>query len=144
MSQESGGEPRRIDAFFSTPAARAYRWRELRAYRWRELADLARSWVSGTADRAAFRAAYNEAAIIGEFHAYPGPQLMAALRQRAEADDASGTAVLAWRISAALLSRSFPQHAADWDARPGLWRRCGGTQAPETGCVGAAGHAGSR
>jgi arginine decarboxylase len=107
MTQESDGELRRIDAFFSTPAARADRWREL--------VDVARSWASGTADRSAFEAAYNEAAAIEEFHAYPGPQLMAALRHRAESGDASGTAILAWRISAALLSRSFRQHAADWD-----------------------------
>ena len=40
---------------------------------------------------------------------------MAALRDRAERDDAAGAAALAWRIASALLTRSFRQHASDWD-----------------------------
>ena len=100
-------QPRRIDAFFSTPAARADRWLDL--------VDAAKAWAAGTGNRAAFDAALNEAAAIEEFHGYPGPHLMVALRNRAEADDATGTAALAWRISSALLTRSFRQHAADWD-----------------------------
>jgi arginine decarboxylase len=97
----------RIDAFFSTPAARADRWRGL--------VDAAKAWAAGTSGRDAFDAALAEAAAIEEFHAYPGSHLMAALRDRAESDDAGGTAALAWRISAALLTRSFRQHATDWD-----------------------------
>jgi len=92
MNEASGAEPPRIDVFFSTPAAREDRWREL--------ADSAQAWTAGTADRAAFEAALDEVATIEEFHAYPGPHLMAARRNRAESDDASGAAVLTWRFSA--------------------------------------------
>ena len=60
-------------------------------------------------------AALDEAAAIEEFYGYPGPHLMSALRNRAEADDAASVAALTWRISTALLNRSFRQHAADWD-----------------------------
>ena len=96
-----------IEAFFSPPGARADRWRHL--------VNAAKAWSSGRGSRAAFEAALDEAAIIEEFHGYPGSTLMAALRNRTAGDDAAGTAALAWRISSALLSRSFRQHAADWD-----------------------------
>ncbi len=104
---EAERNPQRIDSFFSTPAAREDRWRDL--------VDAARAWAAGRGDRAGFEAALNGAAAIEEFHGYPGPGLMAALRNRADSDDATGVATLAWRISSALLTRSFRQHAADWD-----------------------------
>ena len=49
-------------------------------------------------------------------HAYPGPRLMAALKERAAAGDAAGTLALAMRITQALQTRSFRQHAGDWEA----------------------------
>ena len=107
MNEAAAPRPARIDTFFATPAAREDRWRDL--------VDAAKAWAAGSGDRVAFEAALDEVAAIEEFHGYPGPHLMAALRNRAEADDAAGTAALAWRISAALLTRSFRQHAADWD-----------------------------
>ncbi len=98
---------RRIDAFFATPAAREDRWREL--------VEVATAWRAGKVTRDAFEGALQGAEVIEEFHAYPGPHLMAALRSRARSDDADGAKVLAWRISSALLTRSFRQHAADWE-----------------------------
>jgi len=107
VNNAAAPKPARIDAFFATPAAREDRWREL--------VDTAKAWAAGTGNRAGFEAALDEAAAIEEFHGYPGPHLMAALRHRAEADDPAGVATLAWRISSALLNRSFRQHATDWD-----------------------------
>src|SRR5262249_3765445 len=107
MSGAADRGAQRIDAFFSTPSAREDRWRDL--------VDAAKAWAGGSGDRAWFDAALNETASIEEFHGYPGLQLMAALRHRAESGDATGTATLVWRISSALLTRSFRQHAADWD-----------------------------
>src|SRR5579871_3213978 len=98
---------RRIDTFFATPSAREDRWRDL--------VDAAKSWVAGTGTRADVLAVLDEAATIEEFHAYPGATLMAALRNRTESNDATGTAALAWRIFRALLSRSFRQDTTDWD-----------------------------
>ena len=108
MSSKTASKPARIDAFFATPAAREDRWRDL--------IDTAKAWSAGRGNRTAFEAALDEVAVIEEFYGYPGPNLMSALRNRAEADDAAGVAALAWRISTALLNRSFRQHAADWDA----------------------------
>ncbi len=107
MNAAADRNPQRIDAFFGTPAAREDRWRTL--------LDAARAWSEGAGDRATFEAALAEAASIEEFHGYPGPQLMMSLRSRAESGDATGTAALVLRISSALLTRSFRQHAADWD-----------------------------
>jgi arginine decarboxylase len=70
MSDAAGLKPQRIDAFFSTPAARADRWPDL--------VDAAKAWAAGTGNRAVFDAALNEAAAVEEFHGYPGPQLMTA------------------------------------------------------------------
>src|SRR5271154_6667801 len=107
VSSTAAPRPARIDAFFATPAAREDRWRDL--------VDMAKAWAAGSGSRAAFEAALDEVAAIEEFYGYPGPHLMSALRNRAEADDAAAVAALAWRISTALLNRSFRQHAADWD-----------------------------
>src|SRR5579871_3339411 len=104
---EKNKNGKRVDVFFETPGGREDRWRDL--------VDVAKKWSAGTGNRAAFEPALNEAAAIEEFHGYPGPSLMTALRNRADADDASGAAALAWRIASALLTRSFRQHASDWD-----------------------------
>jgi arginine decarboxylase len=98
---------RLADVFFAVPGAREDRWHDL--------VDAAKKWAAGTGSRAAFESALDEAAVIEEFHAYPGPRLMEALRDRVEGDDAPGAAALAWRIASALLTRSFRQLSADWD-----------------------------
>ena len=104
---EKNKNSRRVDVFFATPGAREDRWRDL--------VDAAKKWAAGTGSRAEFESALSEAAVIEEFHGYPGPSLMAALRDRAESDDSAGASALAWRIASALLTRSFRQHASDWD-----------------------------
>ncbi|MGB8520602.1 MAG: hypothetical protein WCD38_10630 [Candidatus Tumulicola sp.] len=104
---EKNKKGRRVDVFFATPGAREDRWRDV--------VDAAKKWAAGTGSRAEFESALSEAAVIEEFHGYPGPSLMAALRDRAESDDSTGASALAWRIASALLTRSFRQHASDWD-----------------------------
>jgi arginine decarboxylase len=101
------GHPARIDQLFAGPGARADRWRNL--------VELAQNWANG-ADKAKFEAALGEMTATEEFHAYPGSQLMTALRDRAAANDAQGAVALARRITRALLTRSFRQSAGDWDA----------------------------
>ncbi|MGB6414477.1 MAG: hypothetical protein WBF19_14135, partial [Candidatus Cybelea sp.] len=104
---EKNKKSRQVDVFFATPGAREDRWRDL--------VDAAKKWAAGTGSRAEFESALSDAAVIEEFHGYPGPSLMAALRDRAESDDSAGASALAWRIASALLTRSFRQHASDWD-----------------------------
>jgi arginine decarboxylase len=97
-----------IDNLFSTPAARADRWRDLTS--------LAASWANGQADRASVEAAFGRAAVIEEFHAFPGGRLMAALRDRIQAEDAAGVAAAARRISSAVLDHSYRDQPGAWDA----------------------------
>jgi arginine/lysine/ornithine decarboxylase len=100
-------QERRIDQFFSGPGARADEWRGL--------VEAAKTWKDGSSDRAAFEARLSELAITEEYHAYPGPRLMAALKERAAAGDPAGVLSLAMRITQSLQTRSFRQHAGDWD-----------------------------
>jgi arginine decarboxylase len=108
MSREAGRHTIRIDRFFGGPGARADQWCHLM--------ELANAWANGTGDRAAFEAALAEMTPTEEFHAYPGHQLMSALREHAAADDSHAAATLSRRITRALLTRSFRQNAGDWDA----------------------------
>lgn len=98
----------RIDQFFSGPGGRADNWRDL--------VDAAKAWSRG-GDRAKYDAALSALAVTEEFHGYPGPQLMAALKDAAAAGDAAGSLALATRIAQALMTRSFRQHAGDWSAQ---------------------------
>jgi arginine decarboxylase len=107
MSQQA--QERRIDRFFSGPGARADDWRAV--------LDAAKAWSVGKGDRAGFEKLLSEIATLEEFHAYPGPRLLAALKERAAAGDAAGTLALTTRIMQALQTRSFRQHAGDWDLR---------------------------
>src|SRR5271154_6412488 len=105
MAQQA--QERRIDQFFSGPGARADRWRGL--------VEAAKAWSSGSGDRARFEEELSQLSVTEEYHAYPGPRLMAALKERAAAGDAAGTLSLAMRLTQALQTRSFRQHAGDWD-----------------------------
>jgi len=105
MAQEA--QERRIDQFFSGPGARADEWRGL--------VEAAKAWSGGSGNRAGFEEQLSQLAIPEEYHAYPGPRLMAAVKERAAAGDAAGALSLVMRISQSLLTRSFRQHAGDWD-----------------------------
>src|SRR6185437_6835533 len=89
-----------------------------RADEWRGLVEAAKAWTGGSGDRAGFEEKLSQLAIPEEYHAYPGPRLMAALKERAAAGDAAGALALAMRIMHALQTRSFRQHAGDWDVHP--------------------------
>ncbi|MBR0874946.1 decarboxylase [Bradyrhizobium tropiciagri] len=98
----------RIDQFFSGPGGRADGWRDL--------VDAAKAWSRG-GDRAKYDAELSTLAVTEEFHGYPGPQLMAALKEAAAAGDAAGSFALATRIAQALMTKSFRQHAGDWSTQ---------------------------
>jgi arginine decarboxylase len=108
MTQAAGANHVQIDRFFAGPSSRGDQWRNL--------AELAEAWSSGTGSRAQFEANLADVVPTEEFHAYPGHQLIAALRDHAAANDAPGTAKLSRRITRALLTRSYRQHPGDWDA----------------------------
>jgi arginine decarboxylase len=108
MSQRGDRAAVRIDQFFAGLGARGDQWRNL--------VELAEAWCEGSGSRATFEAALAEVTPTEEFHAYPGLQLLTAVRDQAAANDARATATLVRRITRALLTRSFRQHATDWDA----------------------------
>src|SRR6266568_2075167 len=107
MSEEINRRTTRTDRLFAGPGARADRWRNL--------VELAESWSDDPGNRAAFEAAFAEMAAIEEFHAYPGPQLISALRDHTTDNNAQAAASLTRRITRALLTRSFRQNPGDWD-----------------------------
>src|SRR5258705_10653996 len=108
MTKETQIQDHRIDQFFSGPGARADQWRDLVV--------AAKAWAGGTGDRAKYEALLNDLAVTEEFHGYPGPQLVAALKESAAAGDAATSLMLSTRIVQALMTRSFRQHAGDWSA----------------------------
>ncbi len=108
MSKAPVNQPPRIDQFFAGLCARGDQWRNL--------VELAEAWSGGSGSRAELESALAEMAPTEEFHAYPGHQLMNALRDRVAENDARATASLARRITRALLTRSFRQNPSDWEA----------------------------
>lgn len=96
----------RIDHFFSMPAERADRWRDVVA--------AARAWSVGRADQNAAEAAFAELGPIEGFHAFPGSALMARLSDRLRGGDAVGFTDLVRRVSAAIVTRDFKYDPAEW------------------------------
>jgi arginine decarboxylase len=108
MSEAANRRPVRIDQLFAGPGARADQWRNL--------VEVAEAWSNGSGNRDKFEATLAEMAATEDFHAYPGLQLMTALRDHARENDAQATASLARRITRALLTRSFRQNPSEWEA----------------------------
>ena len=107
MAKEKQSQDQRIDQFFSGPGARADHWRFL--------VDAAKAWSDGSGNRNKFDALFAQLEVTEEFHGYPGLRLMAALKENAASGAASATAALATRILQSLQTKSFRQHASDWD-----------------------------
>ena len=108
MSKDTKPAQKRIDQFLSGPGGRADDWRDL--------VEGAKVWARG-GDRANYDAALAVLSVTEEFHGYPGLRLMAALREAASAGDAATSLALATRITQALTTRSFRQHAGDWSLK---------------------------
>jgi arginine decarboxylase len=100
-------EASRIDQFLLLHSARADIWRDITV--------LAEDWAAGSGKRPPLEAALEATAPAEEFHAYPGPRLLGALRERIASDDAGSAAKLARRISNALLTRSYRKQPGEWD-----------------------------
>ena len=93
----------RIDKFMNGPGGRADDWRDL--------VEAAKAWAGGRGDRGKYEALLNDLAVIEEFHGYPGLKLMSALKEAS--GDAAASLALATKITNALMTRSFRQHAGD-------------------------------
>ena len=93
----------RIDKFMNGPGGRADDWRDL--------VEAAKAWAGGRGDRGKYETLLNDLAVTEEFHGYPGLKLMSALKEAS--GDAAASLALATRITTALMTRSFRQHAGD-------------------------------
>src|SRR3954452_24690375 len=102
MSKDAKAAEKRIDQFISGPGGRADDWRDL--------VEAAKTWARG-GDRAKYDSALTDLSVTEEFHGYPGLQLMAALGEAA--GDSATSLALATRITQALQTKSFRQHAGD-------------------------------
>jgi arginine decarboxylase len=107
MSKDGKSQDARIDQFFSGPGARADRWRDLE--------EAAKAWSQNAGARERFGALLSQLGLTEEYHGYPGPHLMTALKEKAASGDAAGALTLTMRITQALQIRSFRQHAGDWN-----------------------------
>src|SRR5215468_8370759 len=72
MSERDNGHAIRIDQFFAGLGARGDQWRTL--------VERAEAWCDGSGSRAEVEAVLAEMTAVEEFHAYPGRQLLGALR----------------------------------------------------------------
>ena len=109
MSKESSHSLPQIDQFFVGPGARADRWQNL--------VELAEAWADGSGSPASFKDALAEVTSTEEYHAFPGPHSLSALRDNTAANDAAATAALARRITRSLLNRSYRQNAGELEAQ---------------------------
>lgn len=101
-------DSRSIDHFFSAPSGRQDRWRELHA--------AARAWAKGNEKRSTVEVSLEEIGVVEEFHAFPGQELIASLRERLQNDDANGFLALAKRISVAIITGNYKHDPKEWQA----------------------------
>ena len=90
MPQPSSSHPVQIDRFFSGPGGRGDQWQNL--------VELAEAWSNG-GSREQFDAELRKMMATEGFYAYPGHELISALKQEAEGNDAQATARLARHIT---------------------------------------------
>src|SRR4051794_33168274 len=110
MSAKPAAAPSGLNQYFSLAQARVDRWRAVHR--------LARSLASGAVGADALRAqAMEQLNALGPFEelcGYPGPMLMATIRERLVTGDWTSFARLAQRVSMALLSNSYRDDAEAW------------------------------
>jgi len=101
-----------LSQFFSASAARVDRWRTLNR--------LAKALAAGGTNAGELRAeaiaVMAELGPIEDLNGYPGPHLMARLRERLEEADWPALARMVMRISGALLADSYREAADAWNA----------------------------
>jgi len=113
MATNPSASSLRVDYLFSAVLARTDRWAELN--------NAARAWAArGGAKQASQHQARCAAAIqellpLEDYHAYPGPRLLAALQEQVRNGDAIEVSRLVQRIATALMNRSYRHDPAEWD-----------------------------
>jgi len=100
-----------LNHFFSASEARVDRWRALH----RTTRALAAAGANATEKlRGEVRAVLEELEPLEELNAYPGPHLMALVKERLQSGDHTALARLVQKISGALLSNSYRDDVAAW------------------------------
>jgi arginine/lysine/ornithine decarboxylase len=109
-SQPQSTSRKQISSYFSASQGRVDRWRTVHR--------IAKALASGSGSTDALRAEateeLNAVAPIEDLCGYPGPALMAVVKERLRTGDWTGFARLAQRISISLLSNSYRDDADAW------------------------------
>ena len=87
---------------------------------WRDLTQQAADWAAGKGTRGQVEARLAAMELTEAFHAFPGPHLLAYLRERVAGGDAAGAAQLVRRLSNALLTHAYRDSAEEWDVHLSL------------------------
>jgi arginine decarboxylase len=105
----STADPERIDRLFALPESRTDAWLDLQR--------LTRAWAEGATTPGAKEcaAALEALAPLEDYHAYPGPGLLATLKERITAGDTYGAARLVRRISLALMTHAYRRNPSEWE-----------------------------
>ncbi|MBF9232178.1 aminotransferase class I/II-fold pyridoxal phosphate-dependent enzyme [Microvirga alba] len=115
MTADSSPDAYSVDHFFSAPSARLDRWRDVHA--------AARAWVNREVERHAVEAALDEVGVIEEYYAFPGPELMAALREQLQDEDPTGFLSLSKRISLAIITGNYKHDPKEWETADDIFAK---------------------
>src|SRR5436190_16706740 len=100
----------RIDRFFALPEDRTDSWLDLeRAARAWEIEPASKDLASACAEKLAALLA------LEGYFAYPGPALVALVRQRVASGDARGVARLVGRIAMAMMNHRYRRDPSTWE-----------------------------
>jgi arginine decarboxylase len=115
MSSATRAQEIQVDRFFTVAEARLDRWRSLlQAARAWEVA-VSQQRTDAEKDQRAVSGSFGELRQWEDFFAFPGPALLKMVEERINAGDATGTAGLVQRVSAALLTHSYRDNLGDWE-----------------------------
>ena len=90
----------------------------LRSDHWRDMLALARQWQAGKAEDDAVRNAFAQLQAVETLHAYPGPQLLAALSAHLGAQRKEAFMALASRISFSIVANYYKEDPHEWEVNP--------------------------
>lgn len=104
----------------------------LRSDHWRDLLSVALKWQTGKVNIDAVKNAFTPLRVVETLHAYPGPQLLAALSAHLEAGHKDLFVALAGRISFSILADYYKEDAREWEVNPEILTHPEGTEAIES------------
>lgn len=90
----------------------------LRSDNWRDFLSIARKWQADKVSSDLVKAAFDQLRIVETLHAYPGPQLLAALQAHLQEGRQDSLVALAGRISFSIVADYYKEDAREWEVNP--------------------------